>query len=116
MTLSLALGFVAALLVGMAIRRRLRQDSRAAPAADFYILVMDIWAGDDPHAWLYSARATTEAELLALPCYQDPPKSLHRAAATSISRTRVQLPCCQAPHPGSERPAEWGTVHGMRHV
>lgn len=114
----------------MAMKRRvtLWWRKRTGPAADFYILVMDIWAGDDPHAWLYSASAKTQEELLALPCYEDPPRSMHRATFASVSRTRVQLPCCTRAtvRPASETstklssenygPPEWGTVHGMRHV
>ncbi|MBU6444422.1 MAG: hypothetical protein KGR48_10975 [Alphaproteobacteria bacterium] len=109
---SLAIAFIGALLTGMALRRFVaeRRKTHIARSAQFYILVMDIWAGDDPHAWLYSASAATQAELLALRCYDDPPKSMRRDTFISVSTKRVKLPCCDG---GA---AEGGTVHGMKHI
>ena len=108
----LAIAFIGALLTGIALRRFVAEwrKTRIERSAQFYILVMDIWAGDDPYAWLYSASAATQAELLALRCYDDPPKSMRRDTFISVSRIRVELPCCDGGAP------EHGTVHGMKHV
>ena len=107
---SVAIASIGALLSGAALRRFVTEwrKTRIVRSAQFYILVMDIWAGDDPHAWLYSARAATQAELTALRCYDDPPKSMRRDKFISVSTKRVTLPYCDSGAP------ECGTVHGMR--
>ncbi len=107
-----AMAFLAGLALARVIpwpRAKAKWRGLVSPA-DFHILVMDVYADDDPHAWLYSASARSKAELLALACYPDPPKSLHKATFASVSRTRIKLACCSGGDP------EGGTVHGMKHV
>ena len=74
----------------------------------FFILVMDKYP-NDPKQWLFSASALSEAELRALPCYEDPPHALPKLMFVSVSETRINLP------PSAGGDSEGGTIYAIRH-
>jgi hypothetical protein len=74
--------------------------------ATFYILVMDRYR-NDPSEWIYSASASTEAELINLRCFQDPPHGLPKNRYTAVTEKTVSKPPC------SGGPPEGGTIYGI---
>ncbi len=74
--------------------------------AMFFILVMDKYK-DDPGQWMYSASSISKAQLLALRCYEDPPRCLPRDNYVSVCESRVSMRPCAGGEP------EGGTVHGL---
>ncbi len=77
--------------------------------AMFFILAMDRYQ-DDPDQWIYSASATTAAQLQALRCYKDPPHGLPKNTFGQVSSIRTSLPPCA----GGD--AEEGTIYGINHL
>jgi hypothetical protein len=74
--------------------------------AKFYILVMDRYR-NDPNEWTYSASARTEAELIDLRCFEDPPHGLPKNRYIAVSERPISKPPCAG------GPPEEGTIYGI---